>query len=141
MENQAKVYVERAAGLHANGHNCAQAVAVAFADDVGIDQNALFRISEAFGRGMGNTEGTCGAISGALMILSQLSSGGDPGNVTKTATYASGAQLYDRFVQETGSAKCSDLQGLESGTPLCSCETCIQEATGILYDILKEKGV
>lgn len=138
MKNQVNVYTERAASLQANGHNCAQAVALAFADEVGMDKHALFKISEAFGRGMGNTDGTCGAISGALMILSLLTSGGDPKTVTKTTTYEFGTTLYERFVKSTGSATCRDLQGLDTGTSLYSCEGCVHDAVKILYDMISE---
>jgi C_GCAxxG_C_C family probable redox protein len=139
MKNQVNVYTERAARLHANGHNCAQAVAVTFADEVRMDKPALFKISESFGRGMGNTDGTCGAISGALMILSLFKSGGDPKNVTKTTTYEFGATFYEQFVKSAGSATCRELQGLDTGTPLYSCEDCIHEAVKILYDMISEE--
>lgn len=139
MNNQEAEYVEHAAKLHGGGHNCAQAVLGAFGDDVGIASPTLFKIAEGFGGGMGNTEGTCGALSGAIMVLSLLSSSGDPERVTKRSTYALVGDAYHRFVEQTGSAVCKDLQGLDTGTPLCGCGRCIEVAVAITHDILREK--
>ena len=136
MKKQESEYVEAAAQLQKNGHNCAQAVAVAFQEDVQVDPSLLFKIAEGFGRGMGNTEGTCGALSGAIMVISFLNSGGDPHQVTKQATYAIGGTAYQDFIARTGSIVCKELQGLDTGVPLCSCEKCIEEAVKITYEVL-----
>lgn len=138
MNNQEATYVEHATILHGNGHNCAQAVLGAFSDDVGIASSTLFKIAEGFGGGMGNTKGTCGALSGAIMVLSLRSSSGDPEQVTKRSTYALVGDAYERFVEQTGSAVCKDLQGLETGTVLCGCDRCIEVAVAITYDIIRE---
>ena len=38
---------------HRKGYNCAQAVACAFADRLGIDEKEIFKTMEAYGFGMG----------------------------------------------------------------------------------------
>ena len=50
--------------------NCCQAVVSAFADTVDVDGATLRRIAGGFGSGMGTTEGTCGALVGAVMVTS-----------------------------------------------------------------------
>ncbi len=48
-----------------NSHNCAQAILHTYADIAGIDEELAMNIANSFGAGMGNMEGTCGAIVGA----------------------------------------------------------------------------
>ena len=50
-------------------HNCAQAILCTYADKVGIDEETARNIANSFGAGMGNMEGTCGALVGAGITL------------------------------------------------------------------------
>ena len=52
-----------------NSHNCAQAILHTYADIAGIDEESAMNIAGAFGGGMGNLEGTCGALVGAGLVL------------------------------------------------------------------------
>ena len=58
---------EGAVGLFEQGHNCAQAVFAAFAEELGLDEEMALRISSGFGGGIAQTRETCGAITGMLM--------------------------------------------------------------------------
>ena len=49
-------------------YNCAQAVVVPFARDMGLIREQAYAIGLNFGGGMG-CGGTCGALVGALMVL------------------------------------------------------------------------
>ena len=44
---------EKAIELHDRGCNCAQAVACAFAEEIGVPEETLFAAAEGFGLGMG----------------------------------------------------------------------------------------
>ena len=68
--------IQRALENHQKGYNCSQSVACAFCDLVGVDEDMMFRMMEAYGLGMGNMEGTCGALSGALSVLGMKNSTG-----------------------------------------------------------------
>ena len=68
---------ELAISLHDQKYNCAQSVACAFAEDLNIDPQILFKICEGFGLGMGCMNGTCGAISGAVALLGMKNSDGN----------------------------------------------------------------
>ena len=46
--------VEKALENHGKGYNCCQAVACAYADLVGVDENLIFAAGEGFGAGMGS---------------------------------------------------------------------------------------
>ena len=52
-----------------NSHNCAQAILHTYADVAGIDEESAMNIAGAFGGGMGNLEGTCGALVGTGLVL------------------------------------------------------------------------
>ena len=60
--------VQKTLENHKKGYNCAQAVACAYCDLVGMDEQSAFRATEAFGLGMGGMQATCGAVSGAVML-------------------------------------------------------------------------
>lgn len=60
--------VDQVAEKHKSGYNCAQAVACAYCDLVGIDEETMFRMTEGLGLGMGGMEGTCGAVTAACVI-------------------------------------------------------------------------
>ena len=51
-----------------NGYNCAQAVLLAFSDELEIDEKTLALISSSFGGGMGRMREVCGAVSGMFMV-------------------------------------------------------------------------
>lgn len=76
MSNQ---YVERVVRLRSDPevhYNCAQAVVLAFAPECGLEQEKAVKLCSHFGSGM-KMAATCGAITGALMVIGLLG-GGDP---------------------------------------------------------------
>ena len=62
------IKTDKAAQNHQKGYNCAQAVACAFAEEMGIDESIIFKMMEGHGLGMGCMEGTCGAVTAACVI-------------------------------------------------------------------------
>ncbi len=59
---------ENALAMFQGGNNCAQAVLLAYADQVGLSAENAKKITACFGGGM-CTGGVCGAISAAMMVL------------------------------------------------------------------------
>lgn len=129
---------EAAARMHAAGGNCAQAVAYALSDLVSdrIDEKTLFKVVEGFGLGMGGMEGTCGAVSGAVVIAGLMTSGGDPAKSTKKQTCQLSKEILRRFAEAHSSVRCKDLKGIETGKILCSCPVCIEDAVKIACEVL-----
>ena len=121
------IKTDKAAQNHQKGYNCAQAVACAFAEEMGIDESIIFKMMEGHGLGMGCMEGTCGAITGAVEKP-----------VSKAATYKLTGELVKRFQEKNQATKCKDLKGIETGKVLRSCPGCIEDATAILEEILAE---
>ena len=132
-----KSRVDRALANHKRGFNCAQAVACAYCDLVGMEEETVFRAAEAFGAGMGGMDATCGAISGAVMLAGLKNSGGDPGRpVTKGGSYMLSRKIVKGFADKNGSIVCKELKGLGTGCPLRSCDGCIEDAAVLAEEIL-----
>lgn len=130
-------YIQRAVQLSGQGYNCAQSVACAFTDILDLDDKTMFRLSEGFGGGMGGYDGTCGAISGAVLVISLVNSGGNPSQPSKEKTYTLVKNFFDRFVEKTGSSVCKELKGVDTGVALYPCPDCIKEAVRLTYESLK----
>ena len=128
----------RAKELHENGCNCAQAVLLTFADKVDVEEETLHRISEGFGAGMGTMNGTCGALSGAVMLAGLINSDADIAHpASKAGTYGIDRRLYLAFTERTGGASiCRDLKGVDTGKVLCSCPDCINAAVDAVIEVL-----
>jgi C_GCAxxG_C_C family probable redox protein len=60
---------EDADALFQQGFSCSQAVLSVFAQDFGLDRDLALRISQGFGAGIASTDGICGALSGAIMVI------------------------------------------------------------------------
>lgn len=128
---------ELAIQLHDKKYNCAQAVACAFAEKVGVDMQTLFQACEGFGLGMGGMNGTCGAISGAVMLAGFKNSDGninDP--ATKASTYQLSKAILEKFAEKNQATRCRDLKGVDTGTVLRSCPGCIEDAVEIVQEVL-----
>jgi len=92
------------------GYNCAQSVVYAFADEVDIDKNILLAISTGFGAGIGRKQEVCGAVSGAVMILSAKYGRKENETSNKTEIIFSKVQNFiDEFTNAKGTIRCSEL--------------------------------
>ena len=101
---------ERAKENFLKGYNCAQAVLLAFADEIGMDEDVLARLAAPFGGGMGRMREVCGAVSGMLMVEGFLRGYDDPAaSVEKKETYARVQRMAARFREECGSILCREL--------------------------------
>ena len=96
-----------------DGYNCAQSVALAFADLVPVEGDVLSRLSCSFGGGMGRLREVCGAVSAMFLIAGLLYGydGPETGEV-KAAHYARIQELARRFEEKNGSLICRELLGL-----------------------------
>lgn len=59
----------KARELFNKGYNCSQSVIGAFCEDLRLDFKTAMLISSSFGGGMGGLRETCGALSGAFMVI------------------------------------------------------------------------
>lgn len=123
--------IEEAVGRkNSRQYNCAQAVACTFCTETGADEAVMKNVCNAFGTGMGNMEGTCGALVGAGVVL---------GLVLGDRTKAMQAQrrIMEKFQQRNGATVCKMLKGKETGVELRPCLLCVADATEFVLDELK----
>ena len=109
--------VEKAVSCFNEGFMCSQAVLSAYAEQLGLDQEAALKVSAAFGGGMGRMGETCGAVTGAFMVIG-LKYGRTM--VQDTQAHEKTTQLVREFVDEfksiNGSIMCRELLGCDLGT-------------------------
>ncbi len=127
---------EKAVENHKRGCNCAQAVACVFADKLGCSENDIFRLTEAFGGGMGGTQGVCGAVSAMVFVAGGIKSYGldKLPETNKKASYDFARELMESFQSRIGTIVCSEIKN----TQLHSCDECIEEAVKILEEFLEK---
>lgn len=127
---------DMAMDFHNQGYNCAQAVALPFCEEMGLDAATVKRGMEGFGAGMGGRGQTCGALSGAVYVAGMLgASATDP--ASKAETYKVCARMSADFVAHCGSGVCEVIKGLTGGKMLCSCNECIAYGVKLVEEMIK----
>jgi C_GCAxxG_C_C family probable redox protein len=121
METRKQIAVEK----KQCGLNCAQAVLCTYADIAGIKEETAIRLAAPFGAGMGNMEGTCGAITGAGLVLGLASKGPS----TKQMR-----QIMNKFQERNGATQCKLLKGVGTGKVLRECSDCVADAAEFLEE-------
>jgi C_GCAxxG_C_C family probable redox protein len=110
--------VEIAVASFKEGLSCSQAVLAAFAPGLDLDRPTALRVAAAFGGGMARMGQTCGAVSGALMVIG-LRHGhvAAEDKAAKEKTYALVREFVDQFRARNTSLLCRELLGCDIGTP------------------------
>ncbi len=131
---------EMALEFHKKGFNCAQSVALPFAEELGLNPTILSKSLEGFGAGMGGFELTCGALSAAVYLAGiKFADGNLDAPSSKRNTYAVCKELGKEFKAECGSVICGEIKGINSGKTLKSCNDCILCGVKLVENMLKEK--
>ena len=104
----------RAKEFFNQGYNCAQAVALAYADITALDERTVATITASFGGGMGRLREVCGAVSGMSFLASFISPcpTAEDGEAKK-ANYALVQKFAEEFRQQNGNIVCRSLLGLD----------------------------
>ena len=113
-------------------HNCAQAVLCSYCDLTGIDEETSRNMTTAFAAGMGNMEGTCGAIVGAGIALSLITK-------DKAKSVKGMREIMTRFEERNKATQCKLLKGVETKQVLRECPDCVADAAEFLEDIINTK--
>jgi C_GCAxxG_C_C family probable redox protein len=101
---------EKALSYFDNKFNCAQSVLTAFADESALSEEDSLRVSCAFGGGMGRQQHTCGAVTGAAMVLGlRFGKGKNDNDEKKQQTYDKTIELFAEFTKLHGSTNCREL--------------------------------
>ena len=91
--------------------NCAQAVLGAYGPDYGLDKTMAFKLSSVFGTGIARTGGMCGAVTGALMVLSLRFCTGEPKGILQKPVHKKARIFIKKFEQQAGTCNCNAMRG------------------------------
>jgi C_GCAxxG_C_C family probable redox protein len=101
------------------GFNCSQAVFSAFAPQLGLDRVVALKVAGPFGGGIGRMGETCGAVTGALMVIGlKYGQTTSEDKAAKEKSYELVRQFAERFkARNRGCLACRELLGADIGTP------------------------
>ena len=114
MDINAEERALRAKEFFQQGYNCAQSVAMAYADLTTLDEQMVATITASFGGGLGRLREVCGAVSGMAFVASFLSPCPTATDAdAKKANYALVQEFAEKFREQNGSIVCRTLLGLD----------------------------
>jgi C_GCAxxG_C_C family probable redox protein len=140
--------IERACKFFKQGYACSQAILLAFSDKYGFDNHSAAAIASTFGGGMGRLRLTCGALTGAFMVI-----GLEYGNVApddmerKLDCYRLVREMYVRFETLHGTTVCGELLAKYCPSSMdvkkrrhhrIICDRLVKDAATILVTIMKK---
>jgi C_GCAxxG_C_C family probable redox protein len=108
-------------------------VVCTYYDYTGMDEETLRNVGNAFAAGMGNMDGTCGALVGAGIVLGLATK-------DKAKSIKGMRQIMDKFKQRNGATQCKLLKGVGTGKVLRECPLCVADASEFLEEILEKEG-
>jgi C_GCAxxG_C_C family probable redox protein len=145
--------VEAVVKTHAEGFSCAQALLAVYGPELGVDRETALKIAGGFGSGMGRMAGTCGAVTGAYMVIGLLygmTKADD--QKQKELSYEVVRRFAEKFKQRNASLECRELMGVDVSSPeglavarqknifRTVCPRYVQDAAEILEEMLAECG-
>lgn len=100
------------------GFNCSQAVFSTYAVGMGLDRNTALKVSQAFGGGMAQMGETCGAVTGAFMVIGlKYGRTRADDNEAKEKTYELVKEFTQKFRARNGTIICRELLRCDLSTP------------------------
>jgi C_GCAxxG_C_C family probable redox protein len=107
---------ERALITFRSGYNCAQAIFSTYCGLFQIDEGQAKSIAAGFGAGFGGLQKTCGAVSGALMLIGLRYHDEKDVAGSKRQTYARVREFVAEFEKKNETVRCLDLLGVDLDT-------------------------
>jgi C_GCAxxG_C_C family probable redox protein len=142
--------VERAVSCFKEGFSCSQALLSNYGEQFGLSREIALKVSGAFGGGMGRMGETCGAVTGAFMVIGlKYGKTRVEDEQTKEKAYSLVKEFVDKFKFRNGSIICRELLGCDISTPegmklakekkliTTLCPKFVQDAAEIIEQILK----
>jgi C_GCAxxG_C_C family probable redox protein len=141
--------VERAVSCFNDGFSCSQAVLSTYGEQFGLDRETALKVAGAFGGGMGHMGETCGAVTGALMVIGlKYGQTRVDDKEPKKKTYRLVKEFAEQFKVRNGSINCTELLGCDLSTPegmqrakerglfTTVCPKFVQDAAEILEELI-----
>jgi C_GCAxxG_C_C family probable redox protein len=131
------------------GFSCAPSVLSAYSEQFGLEKELALKIACGFGGGIGRTGRTCGAVTGAVMVIGLKHGQTDVADEeSRQKTHDLVKEFINRFTASHGSVECRELIGYdlsnpaefesarESGVVEKKCRGFVYDAARILEDVL-----
>jgi C_GCAxxG_C_C family probable redox protein len=142
--NQSKV--NEAVACFNGGFNCSQAILSVYCKEFGLDEKTALQISCGFGAGMGRLQETCGAVTGAFLLIGlrhgKFTKEDEP---AKEKTYTLVREFARLFEMRNKTTNCRKLLGIDliTGDKQVAaqrvktiCPKMVQDAAEIIEQIL-----
>ena len=143
---------EKAVEAFKAGMNCSQAIVATYGPGLGLEEDMGAKVAAAFGGGMGHTGKTCGAITGAMMVIGlHCSRDGCSTAEAKVRSYALASELMKTFETRHVYTNCKALIGQDLSTDEgmrtareddlfgTLCAEFVHSAAKILEELLRKK--
>jgi len=142
--------VELASSCFEKGFVCSQAILATYGEQLGLEREIALKIADGFGSGMSRMAETCGAVTGAFMVIG-LKHGRTivEDRQAHEKTYDLVNEFVHRFKSRNGSIVCRELLGCDIGTPeglnsarekkllTTICPKCVRDAAEIVEEMLE----
>ena len=143
--------VEKAVSLFMKGFRCSQAILSTYGPRYGLEPELALKLASPFGAGMGSLGNTCGAVTGAFMVLG-LKYGNKKLSETrkKQKAYEIVKEFVNKFKIRNGTIICKELLNCDLSTPegrslavekklfVDVCPKFVQDSAEILEELLQE---
>jgi len=133
-----------------SGFYCSQAILSTYCEDLGLDRKTALKMSCGLAAGMARLGSTCGAVTGAYMVISLKYGNHSPDDKESTErTFALMQEFDRRFIERHGTTNCEKLLGVDlrygdKGLAIQQvrglCPTFVKDAAEILESIMEENG-
>ncbi len=142
--------VEKAVSLFLKGFRCSQAILSTYGQQFGLERELALKLASPFGAGMGSLGNTCGAVTGAFMVLG-LKYGNSKASESKKKekAYQVVKEFTSRFKSRNGTIKCKKLLNCDISTSegrnkaveeklfIEICPNLVQDSAEILEELLQ----
>jgi len=131
------------------GFSCAPAVLSTYSEQLGLERALALKIACGFGGGIGRMGRTCGAVTGAVMVIGLRHGQADLADEeSRQETHELTKELTDKFTALHGSIECRELIGYDLSDPgelefaresqvfQNKCPSFVYDAARILEDVL-----
>ena len=139
--------MKRAVDYFDEGYACAVSMLLVYAEQFELQEKDVVKIASCFGAGMGRLRKTCGALTGATMVLGMAFGNTDPKDMkTKLDAYEKVRDLFQNFEEKYNTSdciellkvKCTDEQIKKRYHHKLICREVIETTQQLLDDILEE---
>lgn len=147
MEN----FEQKAIYFFRGGKNCAQSVLSTYAERFKFDTELAISLTSGFGAGMGRLQETCGAVTGAFMVIGLHNSKIHRDNSSlKEASMLMIQEFTQKFIEKNGTINCKSLIKCDLNTDEGQkyfadnkiadtiCSKCISDSIRIINELTKK---